>query len=196
MNFSVDRDVSLFGLDEELDTHLSKLEAARAFAQLRKDIDRNITTLKTLTLAAFGKRRTKNTFKENVELVVKEERGGRVLSPLFDMRTMRTDDNTINLFILGCFTLSKTAYANLDKNRLTDVFADFFIRVVDDYVIFAELRERFIEIIKTICQENAKDTSRTLLGLSLMIPNLKFSTNSSRYHRGGQYETTSCRLSN
>jgi hypothetical protein len=113
--FSVTKDASLFGLDVGLDVYLLRLEAAKSFSHIRKDIDRNITALKALTPDAFGRRRTKDTFKENVELVVNGAPESRVLMPLVEK--LGSDNSVINIFILACFTLSRTTYTLLDKQK-------------------------------------------------------------------------------
>jgi hypothetical protein len=171
--FSVTEDASLFGLDIGLDVYLSRLEAAKFFSQIRKDIDRNITTLKTLTPHAFGKRRTKDTFKENVELVVNGARESRVLMPL--VGKLGSDDSVINIFVLACFTLSKTTYTSLDRHNLAGVFAEFLTCVVDDCTIFPGLREKLIEVIEDVCRKNENETSDKLLGLfSLAHTNMHY----------------------
>ncbi|KAL2128422.1 hypothetical protein VTI74DRAFT_9208 [Chaetomium olivicolor] len=160
--FSVTKDASLFGLDVELDVYLSRLEAAKFFSQIRKDIDRNITVLKTLTPNAFGKRRTKDTFKENVEGVVNGETESRALMPLVEQ--LGSDDSIINILLLACFTLSKTTCKQLEKHNLTEVFAEFLTCIVDDCIVFSSMRAKFIDIIKDVCRKNNNETSNKLLG--------------------------------
>jgi hypothetical protein len=165
-HFSVTGDASLFGLDVELNVYLSRLEAAKVFCQIRKDIDRNITALKTLTPNAFGKRRTKDTFKENVELVVNGAPESRVLMPLVEQ--LGSDDSVINILLLACFTLSKTTCTQLEKHNLTEVFAEFLTCIVDDCTIFPSMRAKFIDIIKEVCRKNHNETSNKLLGWFLV----------------------------
>ena len=165
--FSVTEDASLFGLDVELDVYLSKLEAANVFSRIRKEIDRNVTALKTLTPREFGKRRTMNTFRDNVELVVNGTPESRVLMPLVEK--LGSSDSVINILILACFTLSKTTYKHLTEHNLTDVFAEFLTCIINDCTIFSSMRETFIEVIKDVCQKNNGETSNKLLGLFCLL---------------------------
>ncbi|KAK4187441.1 hypothetical protein QBC35DRAFT_552113, partial [Podospora australis] len=141
--YSVTNDTSLFGLDVDLDVHLLRLEAANTFSQIRRDVERNITTLKTLTPNSFGKRRSKDSFKDNVELVVNGAPESGALMPLVEK--LGSDEPSINILILACFTLSKTTHANLEKHNLTNVFVEFLACVVNDCTIFPSMREKFIE---------------------------------------------------
>jgi hypothetical protein len=161
-NFSVKEDAPLFGLNVGLDEHLHRLEAAKAFTYIRKDIDRNITTLRTMTPSTFTKRRN-NAFKENVELVVNGAPGSRVLIPFVEK--LGSNDSDINIFILVCFTLSGTTYTKLETHNLTEVFAELLTHIVDDCTIFSNLRAKFINIIKDICRKNNNETSNKILGL-------------------------------
>jgi hypothetical protein len=160
-NFSVKEDAPLFGLNVGLDEHLHRLEAAKAFTYIRKDIDRNITTLRTMTPSTFTKRR--NAFKENVELVVNGAPGSRVLIPFVEK--LGSNDSNINIFILVCFTLSRTTYTKLETHNLTEVFAELLTHIVDDCTIFSNLKAKFINIIKDICRKNNNETSNKILGL-------------------------------
>ncbi|KAK4172703.1 hypothetical protein QBC36DRAFT_337284 [Triangularia setosa] len=157
--YSVTKDASLFGLNVELDVHLLRLEAAKTFTQIRRDVERNITTLKTLTPNSFGKRRSKDSFKDNVELVVNES---GALMPLVEK--LGSDEPSINILILACFTLCKTTHANLEKHNLTNVFVEFLACVVNDCTIFPSMREKFIELIKDVCRKKNNITSGKLLG--------------------------------
>lgn len=138
----------------ELDEYLLRLEAAKVFSQIRKDIDRNVTVLKTLTPNTFGKRRIKDTFKENVELVVDGSPESRVLMPLVEK--LGSDDSVLNILILACFTLSKTIYTHLRKYNLTEVFAEFLTRIIYDVPL--------AEDIKDVYRKNNSETSNKLLG--------------------------------
>ena len=56
--FSVTNHSSLFGLDIGLAEYRSNLDAAQAFYQVRKDLERNIDLLQTLEPRTWGKRRS------------------------------------------------------------------------------------------------------------------------------------------
>lgn len=163
--FSIDKDASLFGLDVEHKEHFSKLEAANIFSQVRKDLVRNANTLETLKPGDFARRRTKHLFKENVTLVMKGEPGSRIILPLVDKLSDSENNSVLNIFILACFTVTKTTRANIEKSKLTDVFADFLLRIFNDCAIFSDMRKILINIIKDVCQENnSNETSKRLLG--------------------------------
>ena len=125
-----------------------------------------MTLLRTLTLKEFGKRRTRDTFKENIELAVNGSPESRVLIPLVER--LISDDSVLNILILAYFMLSKTIYARLSSHKLTEAFTDFLTRIVRICTIFSSIREKFIKDIKDICQRNNNETSNKLLGLSLL----------------------------
>ncbi|KAK5999026.1 hypothetical protein PT974_01413 [Cladobotryum mycophilum] len=155
-------DAAFFGLDSELDAYMVRLEAAKAFAILRRDIDRNLITLKTLTLNAFGKRRTKDTFRRNVEQAVTGGQRCAIFTPLIDTAGS-TCESSVNLFILSCFTLSHTAHTSVEKHNLTSIFVEFLACVVRDCVIFPEMRNKFVAIIREVCEQNPSNTGKALV---------------------------------
>ncbi|KAK7398730.1 hypothetical protein QQX98_011892 [Neonectria punicea] len=163
MKFSVDNDASLFGLDVPTDEHQSKLSAANAFGQLRRELDRNKTVLKTLTTRQYSKRRT-NLFSDNLVKLVNGEKESLALLPL-----LRADpanlEVSIDQLILALFTLTKTAFENMEKNGFVDIFAALFSRVVGNCTIFPEMRAKFIDIINDVCYENSTENGRLLLHL-------------------------------
>ncbi|KAK4182556.1 hypothetical protein QBC35DRAFT_157700 [Podospora australis] len=107
--YRVTEDASLFGLNVALDAHLLRLQADTIFSHIRRDIERNITTLKTLTPNSFGKRRSKDSFKDNVELVVNGAPESGAFMPLVEK--LGSDDVTRGESRLG--TDSSIQYNNL-----------------------------------------------------------------------------------
>ncbi|KAL7794234.1 hypothetical protein V8C37DRAFT_72717 [Trichoderma ceciliae] len=154
------KDASFFGLDMELGAYMLRLEAAKAFVLIRRDVDRNKTTLKTLTARAFEKRRTKNTFKENVEQAA-EDGSSSILHSL--VGAMMPGDGFTNVFILACFTLSTSTLASIEKYHLKAVFIECLLQAGQDCIIFPELRDKFVGMIKSVCQEHDTTASEILL---------------------------------
>jgi len=158
-------DISLYGLDEDLSIYLKKLDAAQAFCQIRRDIDRKATSLKTLTPALFSKHRKADQFRRNVELAVKGDRRGQVLSDLILKSMVIRTDHFLNFFILGCFTLTEATYKKLEDNGLVDNFAEFYLHVIKEFDIYPKLREKLLDIMMDTCKKNTSKTSNVLLGM-------------------------------
>lgn len=146
-----------------------KLNAANAFGKLRKELDRNKTALKTLTTRQFTQRRTSNRFRENVEKLVNGDNEIQPLLPLLH-GDPANPDGSINQLILALFTLTKTAFESIKKTGLVDIFAELFSRVVDDCTIFPEMRDRFIDIVKDVCDKNSTENGQKLLGQCPLNP--------------------------
>lgn len=79
-------------------------------------------------------------------------------------------DGSINQLILALFTLMKTAFESIKKTGLVDIFAELFSRVVDDCTIFPEMRDRFIDIVKDVCEKNSTEDGQKLLGQCPLNP--------------------------
>lgn len=163
MEFSLDHDASLFGLDDATDQHQLKLSAANAFSKVRKELDRNNTILKTLTVRQFSKRKTNNQFKDNVTKLVQKDEKSRAIWPLLFADSLDHKDS-IDQLILVLFTLTDTLWNNIKDNSLVNIFAGLFSRVVGDVDIFPEMRAKFVDIIKHICHKNMTENGQILLG--------------------------------
>lgn len=162
MVFSLDKDASLFGLDDATDQYQSKLEAAKVFSQLRRDLDLSKADLATLTTKRFNKRRTKGTFRDNLTKLVNGDKESQAISGLIHDDTV-DPEILINRLIVVLFTLTKTAVENIEKTGLVDIFAPLFSRVVGDCDIYAELRDTFIAIIHDVCSQNTTENGQLLM---------------------------------
>ncbi|KAH7201158.1 hypothetical protein DER44DRAFT_748304 [Fusarium oxysporum] len=163
MEFSLDHDASLFGLDDATDQHQSKLSAANAFSKVRKALDRNNTILKTLTVRQFSKRKTNKHFIDNVTKLVQKDEKSRAIWPLLYADSLDRN-NSIDQLILVLFTLTDTLWNDIKDNSLVNIFAELYSRVVGDVNIFPETRAKLVDIIKDICHKNMTEDGQILLG--------------------------------
>ncbi|SCO12722.1 uncharacterized protein FFE2_12671 [Fusarium fujikuroi] len=186
MEFSLDHDASLFGLDDTTDQHQLKLNAANAFSKVRKALDRNNTILRTLTVRQFSRRKTNKYFIDNVTKLVQKDDKSRAIWPLIYADSLNRN-NSIDQLILVLFTLTDTLWKDIKDNSLVNIFAELYSRVVGNVEIFPEMRAKLVDIIKDICHKNMTEDGQNLLG-HLDAPRTK-------RRRIDPYERESCILS-
>lgn len=167
MSFSVDKDSTLFGLDNSTSEYHLKLDAANTFGRIRKDLDKNKTLLETFTLRQFRQRKNKDQFQKNVTSLVNGDIQN--FPPL--LQTDTRDDSLspeclFNKLILAFFSLTETNVAGIKKHGLMKIFPALFFRVVGDCYIYNELRNEFVEIIEDVCNTSQTETAKALSGKS------------------------------
>lgn len=170
MGFSVEIDSSLFGLDNSTDEYQLMLNAATAFGRIRKDLDRNITLLKTFTARQFIQRKNHHLFRENVERLVNDDGEGSPVFPLL-FRSQISDGvpnptATINQLILALFSLTPTNLDLIKRHGLVETFPALFRRVVRDCFVFIDVRQKFISIMENACRDNKTAAGEALLSES------------------------------
>ncbi|RMJ05318.1 hypothetical protein CDV36_014000 [Fusarium kuroshium] len=156
MGFSLDKDASLFGLDDSTVQHQSKLEAAQVFSQLRRDLDLTKTVLKTLTATRFSKRRLKDTLRNNLKKLVNGDKESQAISHLLHDDTV-DPEVLIDRLIIVLSTFTKTTIQNIERVGLVDIFASLFSRVIGDCEIYPELRDTCIAIFNDVCNLNTTE---------------------------------------
>jgi hypothetical protein len=158
MPFSPNEEV-LFGLDSDIGIHATSLELAKKLFALRKDLERNKTSLKTLSVSEFSRRATlKSHFTQNVERFATKQDRSNALYPFEGVH--RTD-----LFILTCITLTETAHKFLEEYHFGHRFPEFCARVIGDFEISPLLRKRLINDVEVICRQHNSPETVALLGI-------------------------------
>ncbi|KAK2035764.1 hypothetical protein LZ31DRAFT_322504 [Colletotrichum somersetense] len=157
MEFSVTNDAAVFGLNDSLHEHQEKLQAAGAFSQIRKELERNQTTLRTLTDRNFKRRPI--LFEKNAEQLVREDEVSLILLPLVKICSSQID-KPINWLLLALFSLTETAVASITKHGLSEVYAALFPRALKDCIIFEETRQTLIATLRRMCHKYDTATSQ------------------------------------
>jgi hypothetical protein len=158
MPFSEDEEI-LFGLKTDIHTHQKSLVVAAKLFSIREDLERNVTSLKTLTWSNFSRRTTlKSNLTKNVERFATEQNRSIALHPF-------EGDYRVDFFLLACITLTETAYTILEEHRLGPKFPKFCTRVVTRIEINQQLRKRLIGKVEEICRRLHRPEKAMLLGI-------------------------------
>ncbi|KAK1451050.1 hypothetical protein CABS01_16764 [Colletotrichum abscissum] len=154
---------AIFGLDQSLAAYQRRLQAATAFGLLRGSIERNKTTLSTLTKRNSQKRK-RDYFQINVMGLVQSGEVSRILLPLVTICSSRPE-RSMNWLLLALFSLTEAFVSSIKEHDLSEVFAELFPRVIGDFTIFQETREMFIDILRQKCNENISEIGQMVLNL-------------------------------
>ncbi|KAH8752835.1 hypothetical protein F5883DRAFT_576142 [Diaporthe sp. PMI_573] len=158
------KDALLFGLDQPLSVYQTNVRAAVAFTSLRKDLERNRSTLATLTAREWKKRKNYSQLKLNARELIQDNRGDHVLSPLLHYGDSDST-KSLNWLILALFTLTPTATASINDNRLSEIYAAIFSNSIRDCPIFDETRRDIIDLLHDICGGQDTANSRAIRNL-------------------------------
>lgn len=165
-------EAALFGLDSDIGIHATSLDLAKKLLTLRKDLERNKNSLKTLSVSEFSRRTTlKSNLTQNAERFATNETRSNAVHPLEGI-------HGTDLFILACITLSETAHQSLEAHHFGSRFPEFCTRVVGGFRINPLLRKRLIDQVREIFLRHDRSHEVALLEAELQpeVPPLGTST--------------------
>jgi hypothetical protein len=176
IEFSLEKDVSLFGLNVPLEIYQQKLASANAFYALWKQVDQNQTLLKTSTKIKFGKSRAKGTFTQNVMKIVQNDEDGEALLPL--LTSVPTE-----VLMVVLYSLTPSHLENLKNNHLLPILPELIKRVIGECHLSSEVKQECTNIIHDICDQNVTKNGATFR--SKFVARCLFSriSNSSRFFK-------------